>query len=226
MTFLASSAAALVSQINTWQSRANNAWGSSRVWNSGSSFETDLGTMTTDRDTWHSRADQAWGPSRVWNSGSSFETLYNSATPGPRSLSYATCTGLAGTTLSGLTDTGGLGFSLSSGRLVIPKTGYYMIAAYGRWAAQNAGQTVGLTLSHLNSGGSDIGWSGFIGVTSAQSVANNGNNGDGSYHDQGVHVLGAFNAGEMVRVTDQHSWGGVSSFDLRATFVPTPTYPN
>jgi hypothetical protein len=225
MTFLASSAAALVGQANTWQSRANQAWGSSRVWNSGSSFETDLSSMTSDRNTWQSRANNAWGPSRVWNSGSSFETLYNSAGAAPRSLSYGTATGLAGSTLSGLTSNGGLTFFDGSGRVSIPKTGYYQISAYGRWSAQNAGQSVSLTMSHLNSGGTDIGWAGLAGTTSASSVANNGNNGDGSHFDQGVHVLGFFNAGELVRLTEGHSWGVVSSFTLVVTFIPTPSYP-
>jgi len=142
-----------------------------------------------------------------------------------QALAYGTATGLAGSTLSGTSSSGGLTFFDGSGRISIPRTGYYMIGAYGRWGAQNGGQTVSLVMNHLNSGGGDIGWSGFIGVTSAQSVANNGNNGDGSYHDQGVHVLGLFNAGELVRLTEGHSWGGVSNFDLRVAFVPTPTYP-
>jgi len=67
MTYMAGSIGLLVTDRNTWHSRADQAWGATRVWNSGSSFE-------TDSSTWHSRADQAWGASRVWNSGSSFET--------------------------------------------------------------------------------------------------------------------------------------------------------
>lgn len=74
MTYLASSA-------TLWITRAHQAWGTSRQWGVGSSFETDLAAMTTDRNnwqsssnTWQSRANQAWGSSRVWNSGSSFET--------------------------------------------------------------------------------------------------------------------------------------------------------
>jgi len=88
MTYLAASVSALVVDRNnwhtssdTWQGRANNAWGSSRVWNSGTSFESALATMTADRDSWQSqsstwqgRANNAWGASRVWNSGTSFES--------------------------------------------------------------------------------------------------------------------------------------------------------
>ncbi len=52
MTYLAASAGALVVDRNTWHTRADTAYGVSRVWSSGSSFETDLGTMTSDRNYW------------------------------------------------------------------------------------------------------------------------------------------------------------------------------
>jgi hypothetical protein len=74
VTYLATGAQVLWNQVQTWTGRANQAWGTSRVWNTGSSFEADLGAMTTDRNTWQSRANSAWGVSRVWNSGSSFES--------------------------------------------------------------------------------------------------------------------------------------------------------
>ena len=84
MTYLAGSVTSLVNDrnnwqnsSNTWQSRANQAWGSSRVWSSGNSFETDLANMTNDRNTWQANANNVYGPSRVYGSGSSFETLYN-----------------------------------------------------------------------------------------------------------------------------------------------------
>jgi hypothetical protein len=69
-----------------WVNRANTAWGSSRQYNIGNSFETDLATMTTDRNnwqssstTWQGRANSAWGDTRTWNSGASFETNRNAA---------------------------------------------------------------------------------------------------------------------------------------------------
>ena len=74
MTYLATGAKVLWDQVQLWTGRANQAWGTSRVWNTGSSFETDLAGMTSQRDTWYSRANQAWGTSRVWGQGSSFET--------------------------------------------------------------------------------------------------------------------------------------------------------
>src|SRR5215831_10201689 len=98
MTYLAGSVSSLVTDRNTWHSRADQAWGSSRVWNSGSSFETDLAAMTADRNnwqsssnTWQGRANQAWGTSRVWNSGESWEAAYNRVLPyaGPYDLNVS-----------------------------------------------------------------------------------------------------------------------------------------
>jgi len=51
MTFLASSAAALFQQITLWTGRANQAWGASRVWNTGQSFEVDR-NAAYDGGTW------------------------------------------------------------------------------------------------------------------------------------------------------------------------------
>ncbi len=70
MTYLLSAANAAA----TWKGRADQAWGTSRSWPNGSSFETDLANMTTDRNTWQGRANQSWGASRNWNNGVSFES--------------------------------------------------------------------------------------------------------------------------------------------------------
>jgi hypothetical protein len=74
---VSASLAAMTTDRNTWQGRANNAWGPTRVWNSGSSYETLYNDMSSQKSTWESRANQAWGPNRVWNNGSSWEALYN-----------------------------------------------------------------------------------------------------------------------------------------------------
>lgn len=66
-----------LSSAGLWVTRANNAWGTSRQYNVGSSFESDLAAMTTDRNTWQGRANNAWGDSRVWSSGTSFEADRN-----------------------------------------------------------------------------------------------------------------------------------------------------
>jgi len=61
VTYLASASQYLA----TWINRANQAWGGSRQWNIGPSFEADA-TM------WHGRADQAydggaWGSGNLWS---------------------------------------------------------------------------------------------------------------------------------------------------------------
>jgi len=48
---MAGSSGALWGQVQTWQGRANNAWGSSRVWNTGSSFEQDLANTNSSYAT-------------------------------------------------------------------------------------------------------------------------------------------------------------------------------
>jgi hypothetical protein len=53
------SLAYFIAQRTLWIGRANNAWGPSRAWNSGVSWETN--------------ANNAWGASRVYGSGLSFE---------------------------------------------------------------------------------------------------------------------------------------------------------
>jgi hypothetical protein len=53
------SLAYFIAQRTLWLGRANSAWGPSRVWSSGASWETD--------------ANNAWGASRVYGSGLSFE---------------------------------------------------------------------------------------------------------------------------------------------------------
>jgi hypothetical protein len=74
---VSASLTAMTTDRNTWTTRANQAWGPSRVWNSGSSYETLYNDMSSQKSTWESRANQAWGPNRVWNNGSSWEALYN-----------------------------------------------------------------------------------------------------------------------------------------------------
>jgi len=79
MTYLASSAHALWNQVQTWTSRANQAWGPTRVWNSGTSFEQMASDNQNTATTWQGRANNAWGGSRQWNVGQSFETDRNAA---------------------------------------------------------------------------------------------------------------------------------------------------
>ena len=52
MTYMGGSVSALVTDRNTWQARANAAWGRSGTWNSGDSWQTELTAMTASRDAW------------------------------------------------------------------------------------------------------------------------------------------------------------------------------
>ena len=88
MSFLGGSVAFLWGLVNTWTGRANNAWGSSRVWNSGASWEsaynsevTAYNGMVADRNTWQANANGAWGASGVYGSGESWQAAYNRVLP-------------------------------------------------------------------------------------------------------------------------------------------------
>lgn len=86
MTYLASAASTLYSAVQLWTGRANNAWGTSRSWSVGASFESDAATWQSRANTaytggvwgsgvtWSSQANYYYGASRVWGSGNSFET--------------------------------------------------------------------------------------------------------------------------------------------------------
>jgi hypothetical protein len=63
VTYLASSAGALIVDRNTWASRANQAWGPSDVWSSGNSWE-----YLTGYHGW---------VGRTYNVGESWESAYN-----------------------------------------------------------------------------------------------------------------------------------------------------
>jgi hypothetical protein len=138
MTYLGGSAATLIADRNLWNTRADQAWGTSRDWSIGSSFEADLGIMTTDRNTWHTRADQAWGASRVWSSGESWEAAYNRVLPRGFTQSVFTVGGQGG---AGASNFVGLVLTPSSDPLgvwvgsntVRLRAGYWSVRLSGRF---------------------------------------------------------------------------------------------
>src|SRR5437879_3764324 len=72
MTNLGSSLAAIVTDRNTWQTRANNAWGSTRVWNSGTSFESAYNSEYANaRDTSTSTHPPGWANNQLWSTTAS-----------------------------------------------------------------------------------------------------------------------------------------------------------
>jgi uncharacterized lipoprotein NlpE involved in copper resistance len=223
MTYLAGSVASLVTDRNTWHSRADSAWGASRVWNSGSSFETDSATWHSRSDqawgasrvwgsgssfeqdsaTWHSRADQAWGTSRAWNSGESWEAAYNRVLPyaGPYDASLA---------CPNCPDNNNVLVLVA--QTTVPMSGYYALTFRGNYTgfASNAQGTWSMRVNggQVDSGncascpsGTTIGqyWQGYIAAGgTVQWYAGRASQGYGSNVTGTLHIV----------------------------FIPTPSYPH
>jgi len=214
MTYMGGTVAALVADRNAWHTRANQAWGTSRVWNSGSSFETDLAAMTADRNawqassnTWQGRANQAWGPSRNWSSGESWEAAYNRVLPAGSGASPVILDVTSGFTESNANSSYKQFFAWT-----IPTTGYWSIHLeysydngagqsdlYTRWQGPDGSLTVDTPYV----------WTSRTGVLQAN------------------YTL-AWGAGGIVRYQARSTNGGpyLARHGCTATFVPTPTYPH
>jgi hypothetical protein len=203
VTYLASSAGALIVDRNTWHGHADQAWGTSRVWNSGSSFETDLANMTTDRNTWHSRADSAWGSSRVWSSGESWEAAYN------RVLPPASQVLLAGGPWGNSTDTG-VGY-ITLGSLSLDRSGYWTV-----WFDANANTFAGNARNY---------WRVYVGGSLVvDRNAGTGWDGYASGFWTGYAAAGTTIRAD-IRNDNQGYSGSFSNAYLRATFNATQGYP-
>jgi hypothetical protein len=93
MTNLSSSLAAIVLDRNTWHLRADQAWGSTRAWNSGTSFESaynaevtlynnEVAAYNTEyanaRDTSAGTHPSGWASGQLWSTtASQWQTQYN-----------------------------------------------------------------------------------------------------------------------------------------------------
>jgi len=214
VTYLASSAGALVVDRNNWHTNANTAydsgvWGSGTHWQSRwSTTNTALTNMTADRDnwqsssnTWQSRANTAWGASRVWNSGESWEAAYNRVLPpaSPAILSTA----FSGSTPTSMQDVA---------VLTVNRTGYWILTALIGSLSLSTNTDVGLRFRYGGSFGAqgllafkgpvatNVGW----GADDPQLVTN------------GTQVAFQINAS-----SSQPYSGGT----FKAVFVPTSTYP-
>lgn len=220
MTYLASAA-------GVWVNRAHQAWGASRQWNVGSSFEADLASMTTDRNTWHTRADSAWGVSRVWSSGESWEAAYarvlpagSGASPLMQQNQNAALTANGGSiTWSTVTSNDSWG---SSTTLTCPRTGFYVVTFSLRMPATgNVDDAFETTILKNGSSVSN-------GRTMAQGAHGSGWN---AQHNYFAYVEPALiPVGTNYRVTILCSDNGRSfpagNGVFSATFVPTQTYPH
>jgi hypothetical protein len=205
MTYLGGSVAALATDRNAWHSRADQAWGSSRTWNSGSSFEAELSAMTSDRDIWHSRADNAWGSSRTWASGESWEQAYNRVMPASDTLLSNTqahnttgaATGLQQLTLnrSGIWD---ISIVLSGTYVQNAQGGPFLRVHVTGLASQDYQQRHDCSAEDVN--------------------------GEFSF---GFHVSGQYSSGQSIAL-QLDSWLLTlnSTGVISAHFVPTPAYPH
>jgi len=203
MTYLGGSAAALATDRNAWHTRADQAWGSSRVWNSGSSFETDSANNAAASSTWQSRANQAWGASRVWNSGESWEAAYTRVLPpaAPIVLS-ATNAGVSGTS-SGTLCT-----------LTVNRAGYWMCSFKGAWGGNASDGPVSTTLT--------LGGVGAVDAQTGDAAGSGNSNWPMSLTDTTPRLLAN---GAAVTVTYSLA-GGTVSGTVYAVFVPTQANPH
>lgn len=233
MTFLASTATNLWNQVQTWTGRANNAWGSSRVWNSGSSFETDLGNMTTDRNAWQGRANSAWGASRVWNSGSSFETDLGNMTADRNAWQGRANSAWGASRVWN----SGESWEAAYNRVLPAGLTGYSAASSGSFTGQIAALTVGITGQYLvawNNACSTSGSYGWVNFTLNVAGANVATNIPTAVNNQvtsygGGYWQGTISAGQQVKLSASQAGSSTSSNQggsLVAYFIPTPTYPH
>lgn len=184
----------------TWHGRADQAWGASRVWSSGTSFESDV-------TTWQGRANNAWGTSRVWNSGESWEAAYNRVLP---PASQVTISGSQVATTFGTTETTVM-------QLTVTLTGYWFAAYAMQMNDSTAIANTPCTLKFAGTGVSSANWQNALG--SAQ----------GDIGGCGVYGGGVLTSGQTISVTFSRNVAGtctISSQSLMAIFVSNQAYPH
>jgi hypothetical protein len=202
MTYLASSAGALITDRNTWHTRADTAYGASRVWSSGSSFETDLTNMTNDRNYW--KTTVAHDDPNVWtNRYNAGVSAANAALPAAYQLTAVVNSNSYTTTETTLRT------------ITVNRTGYW-------WAACSLinadGGTVANCTARLRMAGTQIAVVTFFNFV-------NGGAGSGLVSTSTPVLV---SNGQTIILTAQQSSGSVPSVSsalLVAGFVPTPSYP-
>jgi hypothetical protein len=194
---------AMVADRDTWQSRANNAWGSSRVWNTGTSWESAYNSevtaytdMVNQRNIWSGRADSAWGASRTWSSGESWEAAYARVLPPGDGTATVAASGSAS----------------SSGevcRVTLNRTGYWAIVFRGT-ASQGANAAPASISTNV---GDSAGWD----AGGDQSMSSG----------IGLQVFSVWSVGTIITVNFNDGGGGNSvSGTLTAFFVASQSYPH
>jgi hypothetical protein len=213
----------MVVDRNLWKARADQAWGASDVWNSGTSWESAYATsqaalaaMTTDRNTWQANAGQAYS-NGVWGSGSLWSALagqaYTGGVWGSGSLWSAVATGKTTSTVSTTSFTSRTGMTniatwLEVGSLTAPRTGHCLIHGM-----QRIGFSVsGAALARIKINGA------VVATSPLQSSAS----GDGNIHVS-VYYNGPINSGDTVtlEIAANGSGGANNSAGAGGAFLCT-----
>jgi hypothetical protein len=206
MTYLFSGAAFLWTQVSLWAGRANSAWGGSRVWGSGSSFETDSTNNFNSYQTWLAAAHSDLGVyTNRYNAGygqgqadqrNALPAAYQ-LTPTINATSWAT----SETTLMTIT---------------VNRSGYW-------WAACTMGIFAG-------GGGSQV--TTRLRMSGTQVASVTVGNPPGQYQSSGLLAPSApvfMTSGQTIIMTAQNDAGTQNSEGFRtnllAGFVPTPGNP-
>jgi hypothetical protein len=147
MTYLASSAGALIVDRNTWTSRANQAWGPSDVWNSGNSWE-----YLTGYHGW---------VGRTYNVGESWETAYNRVytdryNEGVAAGAASKTTSSQAVTTNAVSSATNSVWTGTQGTLSAPRTGQAHASVQARFRRSNSGATSGTVQVRLKQAGSVI----------------------------------------------------------------------
>jgi len=213
MTYLASSAGAIITDRNTWRTNANTAydsgvWGSGTHWQSRwSTTNTDLTNMTTDRNYW--KTTVAHDDPNVWTNR--YNAGYSQATTDkqPAPLTRLTV---------GLGNLGLTGTFQQVGTVTLTRTGNWHISWVNSLGdGGNIADWAYCELQNFSAGGT---------VLSASM---------GRMRFSGVNVTiggqatGVWNSGTIIRLYARISGSGNWSIDgngqLIASFIPTPSQP-
>lgn len=236
MTYLGGSAAALAADRNTWMSRAHTAWGPSRSWGVGTSWEglynqsqTDLANMTASRNAWQTNANNAWGPSRVYGSGESWEAAYNRVLPAGSAANpsiYASAVTIPRTDTSWSPCPLSVGAhgpvsSVSNNRINLALNGYYVVY----WVTQMYGGQV----ASSQNGSFRISINGEATPPPQRTYLLGSKYTGGPSSGPAVTFDGVLGAGAFILCQGNNpndNGMAVEASNIRVVFVPTQTYPH
>jgi hypothetical protein len=239
MTNLGGSIAAIWALVVLWTGRANNAWGASRVWNSGTSFESayttevglynasqaSLASVTADRDTWQARANAAWGDSGVWSSGTSFQNQRPTASPIVWSGSLSGSIGAsasASLSVSETSDPSGIA-SASGTTITVSKAGTYVVFAMAHSSSQQFTDSAIWRLNVLKNGVSQT-----LDATGDTTPVNGGSGSGNSRTHAVARVTLAASDTITIQGTNTSGFGAEALADgfVELVFIPTLSNPN